>query len=87
MVVKFKEFSLVVEQIGNHCLARVRRGDLSLVEGGKQKNMEENPLMNHLDGEGRSITYTEGKWKGASNGQEEERALQARICMCRGVQE
>lgn len=55
MVIKFKEFSLVVEQIGSKCLTRVRKKDLTL-EDGKQKNIEKTHLMNHLSGEWRSIT-------------------------------
>ena len=32
MVIKFKEFSLVVEHIGDKCLTRVRKADLTLME-------------------------------------------------------
>lgn len=37
MVIKFKEFSLVVEQIGGNGLTRVRKGDLTLIDYGEQR--------------------------------------------------
>lgn len=41
MVIKFKEFNLVVEQLDDKCLTRVRKKDLTL-EDGKQKNIQKN---------------------------------------------